>query len=135
MSNPEGQRAGWEEFGRVAEDFARRVADDAVRFARNIEQHAGQFARDVARDWSGAWQAAGRAGDVRQVLSDVFTRVDEVIGALFTDTSGGWMRVVANRDATCTGCGTMIAAGAGAHVRRTAAGARFRCLACGPDAS
>lgn len=140
----------WESVGRAAEHFARRMARDARTFAERIEEHAGEFARDVRREWAcgnhfrprrprdrSAPDVRGIFEDVRGILSDVAEGVDELIARLFPEGSedraseATWARVVANRDATCTGCRSAIAAGAEAHVRRHAGGAEFRCLACG----
>jgi hypothetical protein len=136
----------WDRVGRAAEVFARRMARDARTFAERIEEHAGDFARDVWREWPcgggrhrrhrdrerAAPDVRGIFEDVRGILSDVAEGVDELIARLFPEAAGEpWARVVANRDAVCGGCGSAIAAGAEAHVRRSAGGAQFRCLACG----
>jgi hypothetical protein len=140
---------GWERLGRAAEHFARRIARDARKFAEHVEEHTGELARDVAREWS-----CGRShrqhgderpqpdvrhifDDVRKILGDVIDGIDELVANAFPETSDDtWVRVVSNRDATCGRCGSAIAAGAEAHVRRTAAATEFRCATCGaPDPS
>jgi hypothetical protein len=135
----------WDRVGRAAEVFARRMARDARTFAERIEEHAGDFARDVWREWPCGRAARHRRHrersapdvravfeDVRGILSDVAEGVDELLARLFPEASDEpWARVVANRDAVCGGCGSAIAAGAEAHVRRAAGRAEFRCVGCG----
>jgi hypothetical protein len=135
----------WERVGRAAETFARRLARDARIFMERVEEHAGDFARDVRGEWScggAARHHRDRARsapdvravfeDVRGILSDVVEGVDELIARLFPQPADEpWTRVVANRDAVCGGCERPIAAGAEAHVRRVAGGTQFRCLVCG----
>jgi len=144
----------WERVGRAAERFARRMARDARTFAERLEEHAGEFARDVRREWPREWTCGGYRAhrrergpsaadvrgvfeDVRGILKDVADGVDELLAHLFPEATRTrpadepWTRVVANRDAACAGCGTAIAAGAEAYVRRGAGGTAFRCVACG----
>jgi hypothetical protein len=143
---------GWERISGAAQDFARRVARDAGKFAERIEEHASEFARDVSRDWQRAQRDYRRAArhasrratahdvrqvfeDVRTVLSDMLDGVDELIGQLFrAPTASGdsdWVRVVINREATCSSCARAIAPGEDGFVRRTASGTDFRCASCG----
>jgi len=134
---------GWERLGRAAEQFARRVAEDARKFAERIEEHASAFADDVAQEWWGRHERHHHGDrpapdvrrifeDVRSILADVIDGVDELIGRIFPAApEEPWARVVANRDVTCGSCGAAIAAGSEGWVRRTAAGADFRCLGCG----
>jgi len=133
---------GWAHIGRAAEEFARRVASDARRFAERIEEHAGEFAHDVARDWQRLGRECGAGGpgpdarrifdDVRSVLADVLEGVDELIGRVFhPEPDQDWTRVVHNRDVTCGGCGRATPAGTEGYVRRAAGGTEVRCLACG----
>jgi len=141
---------GWEHIGNAAEDFARRVARDASKFAARMEEHAGEFARDLSRDWRRAQRDYRRARDasapevrrifeeVRGVLADVLEGVDELIGRIFpqppaADTAtddGEWVRVLTNRAGTCQRCGRALTAGEEAFVRRAANGMEFQCLAC-----
>jgi len=136
--------------GRAASHFARRVARDARTFAAHLEEHVGDFARDVWREGACAWRGEDRGHgewrppdvrrifeDVRGVLTDVIDGIDELITSTFgTPSEEPWTRVVCNREASCGACGAALAAGGEAHVRRTARGTEFRCLACGaPPAS
>ena len=137
-------RDNWQHLGRAAEHFARRVARDARKFASRMEEHAGDFAGEVQREWRCGARTAkhampGSADDVRRVFEDirgVLAAVLEGVDELITDVfSGGaaepWTRVVSNRDATCAGCGRAVAAGAEAWVRRRPGGREFRCVECG----
>ena len=134
----------WDDFGRAAEQLARRVARDARRFAARLEDDVGEFAHDVRRRWRcGEWHARADWSrspedvrrvfqDVRSVLAGVLDGVDELIASVFSQPKDeGWARVVLNRDATCVGCGRAIGAGVEAFLRRSAAGKEFRCLECG----
>ena len=138
------ERGGWEHFGRAAEHLARRVAHDARRFAARVEEHVGEFARDVRHEWRcgqrTAWRGEGASADdvrrifadVRGVLSAVLDGVDEFISGVFHETTAtSWTRVVLNRDATCGRCARSIPAGHEAHVRGSAERREFRCLDCG----
>jgi hypothetical protein len=146
----------WEQIGRAAEHFARRVARDACRFAAHLERHAGEFADDVARDWGrfgrdyrrGCRHSSPRASqpevrrvfeDIRTVLTDVLEGVDELIDRVFAERTdpgehpgSDWTRVVTNRSGKCAACDRDILSGDEAFLRRTAAGMEFRCLACDP---
>jgi len=146
--------AGWEHIGRAAEHFARRVARDAGRFAERLQEHAGEFADDLSRDWRRARRAYRHScramyrdasppdvrrifEDIRGVLNDVLAGVDELIDRVFPETpesappDAEWLRVVTNREATCSACNRSIAAGDEAHVQRSAEGKKFRCADCG----
>ena len=146
------ERGSWEDFGRAAEQLARRVARDARRFAARLEDDVGAFAHDVRRQWRcGEWHTRGAGAhwarspedvqrvfqDVRSVLAGVLDGVDELIASVFQSAKGdeGWARVVLNREATCVACAKPIGAGAEAFLRRGAATKEFRCLECGapPD--
>ncbi|HYR96754.1 MAG TPA: hypothetical protein VEM57_08445 [Candidatus Binatus sp.] len=137
-------RGSWEHLGRAAEHLARRVARDARQFAARVEEHVGEFAGDVRREWRCGAAAAGprrsdSPGDIRRVFDDirgvlasVLEGVDELISDVF---SGGaeetWTRVVCNRDTACEGCGRTVPTGGEGYVRRKAGGRQFRCVACG----
>ena len=139
-------REDWQVLGRAAEHFARRVARDARRFAARMEEHVGEFAGDMRREWR-CGPGAGRHGqrrppteevrrvfeDIRGVLSAVLEGVDEIITDVFSGSGGeeSWTKVVCNHDATCESCARPIAAGSEAHVRGRASARRFRCLECG----
>ncbi len=134
----------WEHFGRAAERFARRVADDAKLFAERLEEHVGDLARDVRREWREARPQESASGDdvrrifddVRGIVRGVLDGVDDLLGGLFREEGEApWSRVVLNREATCAGCGAPLAAGAEGFVRRDAGGLRARCTACGPPAA
>jgi hypothetical protein len=136
---------GWENIGRAAEHFARRVAHDARRFAERIEAHVGEFAHDVRHQWRCGERFGGRrasADDVRRVFEDirgvlaaVLDGVDELITGVFHDEAEtSWTRVVFNREATCGGCARTIGAGSEGYVRRRAGGREVRCLECGAPA-
>jgi hypothetical protein len=144
------ERGSWDDLGRAAEDFARRVARDASRFAERIEEHAGVFARDLARDWRRArrrYRHACRYGaapdarrifdDIRTMLTDVLDGVDEFIERVFPGDAGdhGWVRVVANRDVACAACARTVHTGEDTYLHAAADGKEFRCLQCGPGAS
>ncbi|HZR81474.1 MAG TPA: hypothetical protein VFD92_10300 [Candidatus Binatia bacterium] len=170
MSNTESEHPfgrNWEQVGRAAEHFARRVARDAREFASRIEDHVGDFVRQMRDDrhdrGERPWRShrhrhhhrydpsfgARASADVKDVFEEVrgivgvvLDELDDLISAVFPDKreqrgerDDGWTRVVANRDATCGACGATVAAGSEAHVRRTAEGAQFRCLACGEPAA
>ena len=147
-------RAGWDDVGRAAEHFARRIARDAGRFAERIEEHAGEFARDVSRDWRRArrhaWHGCRQAtpagapevrrvfDDIRTVLADVLDGFDELIDQVFPEPERGgtssrpeWVQVVVNRAATCAACQASIAAGDEAYAHRGEQGTEFRCAPCG----
>jgi hypothetical protein len=150
--NSQDAMNGWEEIGRAAQDFARRVARDAGRFAERIEEHTGEFVRDLSRDWRRARRHARPCHrheqrqaappdvrqvfeDIRGVIADVLDGIDELIERVFPETGASaetvWTRVVANRESTCSGCGAAIAAGAAAFVRRADQGIELRCATCG----
>jgi hypothetical protein len=137
-------RESWEHVGRAAERFARRVARDAHRFARNVEEHVGELAHEMRREWRcgrGATASGTRRPDadvrrvfedVRGVLAAILDGIDELVTDLWSGgAERGWSRVVCNRDATCGGCARPLAAGAEAWVRRRPGGLEFRCLECG----
>ncbi len=150
-SYEEGTDGGGEPLGRAAERLARRIARDARHFAERVEEHVGEFASDVRREWRG-WSAdaescrgartsaddvagdVGRIfGDVRDVLAAVLDGVDEFIGRVFQGEPGTtWTRVVLNRDVACGGCAKAVPAGQEAFAR--ADGREFRCVDCGPRA-
>jgi hypothetical protein len=132
----------WEHFGHAAERFARRVAEDAKLFAERVEEHVGDFARDMRREWRQT-ESTDSAEDIRRIFDEVrgvvrsvLDGVDELVSGLFNRDSGqesskDWSKVVLNRDATCAGCSRDLTAGAEAWVRHTAGGAQFRCGDCG----
>jgi hypothetical protein len=140
-------RRDWDDVGRAAEDFARRLARDARRFADRLAGHASEFARDMG--WQRPWRhegacRPGTASDVRGilegvrgVLGEVLDGVDELIGRIFPEPPApgpaGWVRVTSNHQVTCVACGRPIGAGEECHLRRRADGRDFRCLACGPE--
>ncbi len=131
-------REGWEHFGRAAEHFAHRVAGDARHFAERVEEHVGDLARDLEREWRGRGHR-GSAEEVRRVfeevrgvLAAVIEGVDDLVTDLFSPQGEeGWTRIVCNREATCAGCGRTIAAGAEANVRGRGPARELRCLECG----
>ena len=138
----------WQHIGRAAEDFARRVARDARRFAERVEAHVGEFAHDVRHEWHCGHRTErrrdqGSAEDVRRVfqeirgvLAAVLDGVDEFVTRAFQEeTEPAWARVVCNHDVSCGKCGRPIAAGQEAHVRATAEHREFRCLDCGAPAA
>ena len=128
----------WEHFGHAAERFARRVAEDAKLFAERVEEHVGDFARDMRREWRHT-ESTDSAEDIRRIFDEVrgvvrsvLDGVDELVSGLFNkDAPGEWSKVVLNRDATCGGCSRNLATGAEAWVRHMAGGAQFRCGDCG----
>jgi len=128
---------GWDRFGRSAERFARRVAREAERFASRVEEHVSEFARDTRHAWRPA--GPGSADQVRRVFEEVrgiiaavLDGIDELITDVFQkDADEPWARVVCNHEAHCETCGTTLAAGAEAWVRKRPEGPVFRCLACG----
>ena len=82
---------GWEEIGRAAQDFARRVARDAGRFAERIEEHTGEFVRDLSRDWRRARRHVHQCHhthqrtappDVRRVFEDVRGVIADVLDGI-----------------------------------------------------
>jgi hypothetical protein len=136
-------RGGFDDLGRAAERFARRVARDASKFAERLSEHAGEFAHDAARDWR-RWSRAADCGpttgadarrvfeDIRGVLNDLAEGVDELIERVFREPAETtWTRVVANRPATCGACAREVGAGEEIWVRRAAGAREFRCVACG----
>jgi hypothetical protein len=150
-----GER-GWESVGRAAENLARRLARDASRFAERMAEHASEFASDVVREHHRTRRdlrhelrraAKHMSGndvrrvfeDIRSVVADVLDGVDELIERVFeggdetrdTAADAGWVHLVHNRDATCSGCGRPIRAGDDGWARRTAEGTDARCAACG----
>jgi hypothetical protein len=128
----------WEHFGHAAERFAKRVAEDAKLFAERVEEHVGDFARDMRREWRGT-ASTDSADDIRRIFDDVrgvvrnvLDGVDELMSGLFSkDAAGEWSKVVLNRDANCAGCARGLSAGAEAWSRHGAGGAEFRCGDCG----
>jgi hypothetical protein len=143
----EDLRGGWEHLGRAAEHLARRVARDARRFAARVEEHVGEFAGDLGREWRCGASARRHGGrdsaaevrrvfeDVRGVLAAVIQGVDELITDVFSGvTDEPWTRVVCNRDTTCDGCGRSVETGGEGWVRRRASGRQFRCAGCGVPA-
>ena len=100
----------WEHFGRAAEKFARRVSDDAKLFAERVEEHVGDLARDVRREWQSSSRpgAGGSNDDVRRIFDDVRGIVRGVLDGVDRSPDGivprGWRgRVVegrAEREAT-----------------------------------
>ncbi len=153
MKTADEQRDSWQQIGRAAEHFARRVARDAAHFATRVEEHVGALASEIGREWRGPGAApdkpaasAGPADDVRRVFEDVrgvlsavLEGVDELITTAFSPSPPAderWTRVTANRDGVCAGCQHPIAAGAEAFARRHAGSHELRCAACGvPDAN
>jgi predicted RNA-binding Zn-ribbon protein involved in translation (DUF1610 family) len=150
------ERQGWEDIGRAAEDFARRVARDASRFAERLQEHTTDFACDVRREWRRGHHrhhrrrdfACGRASaddvrrvfdDIRGVLAGVLDGIDELIGRVFPadgdEAEGGaaWERIVTNRDASCSACGRAIAVGEEVYARRSADVMEYRCPGCGAE--
>jgi hypothetical protein len=140
----------WEDIGRAAERFARRVARDAGKFAERLQEHAGDLADEVSRGWRrghgdrGRERACGHRRppdvrgmfeDVRGILGDIVEGMDELIGRVFPDrpeaAGGTWERRAVERDVTCGECGRTVTAGAEAYVRRTREGQAVRCLECG----
>jgi len=130
---------GWDQLGRAAEDFARRVADDARRFATRVEEHVEELAHDVRREWrcghgrDRAWSPEDVRRvftDVRNVLGAVLDGVDELIGGVL-HREAEWRRVVTNRAVTCAACRRTIGPGDEAYVHGVAAAREFRCVACG----
>ncbi len=145
-------RGDWDDVGRAAEDFARRIARDAGQFGERIATHASELARRMSREWRDARRhgAAWDGEDVRVVLkevramvTDVIDGVDELIdrvlgGGRDREARGGaneWVPVVANREATCGACGRRIGSGEECHLRRHADGREFRCAECGVPSS
>jgi len=148
MKTADEQLDSWQQIGRAAEHFARRVARDAAHFATRIEEHVGALASDIGREWRGPGPArdkgadsAGPADDVRRVFEDVrgvlsavLEGVDELITTAFAPSRSadeGWSRVIANRDGVCGGCQQPIAAGAEVFARRHAGSHELRCATCG----
>ena len=145
----------WEQVGRAAEDFARRVARDAGCFAERLQEHSSELAGDLSRGWRRsrrrhqrhrhqAQRCATSSDDVRRVfddvrglVADVLDGIDELITSVFQ--RGGdapaaeWARVVSNRDLECGACGRPLAVGEEILTRRAATGVEYRCLACEPQ--
>jgi len=142
------EHGSWDDFSRAAEQFARRVARDARRFATRLEEDVGEFAHDVRRHWHHCSDSSARSEryrspedvrrvfqDIRTVLTGVLDGVDELIASVFPQRADeGWTRVVLNRDASCAGCARAIAAGSEAFLRRSTGTKEFRCLECGAPA-
>ena len=140
---------------RAAEQFARRVARDAAKFAERMEEHAGDFARDVSRGRRramrachagpeaarGAWEPEVKRilESIRTLIADVLEGVDDLIETIFAAPAASpddtWVRLVLNREVTCTGCARTVAAGEEGHMRRNEAAMEFRCLECGEPAA
>jgi hypothetical protein len=152
------QHDSWQQIGRAAEQFARRVARDAADFATRVEEHVGVLASEIGREWRSAGCEAGSAAgagaestagakpestgatadvrrifeDVRGVLSAVLGGVDELITTAFTPSADEpWERVTANLAGVCAACARPIAVGAEAFARRRAGSHELRCAACG----
>lgn len=146
---------------RVARDasrFAERMEEHAGDFARDAGRDWRRARRDLRHGCGRAWRASEPEvrsifEDIRTVLADVLEGVDELIAGMFNEAAepgehqasgdappsagaeGGWVRIVHNRDAVCTGCTRTMAAGDEGFVRRTAEGVEFRCQACGVPSS
>jgi len=142
----------WEQVGRAAEDFARRVARDAGRFAERLQEHSSELAGDLSREWrrsrrrhhrhhDRARRCATSSDDVRRVfddvrglVADVLDGIDELITTVFQrggdEPAAEWARVVSNREVDCGACGLMLAVGEEILTRRAATGIEYRCLAC-----
>lgn len=152
MSHSEGPgstKNSWEEIGEAAEEFARRVARDAAKFAERLETHASELARDVSRDWhrgrrhrhhnachhhSAPSEVREVFEDVRGILGDVLDSVGSFIDRVFPDAGAGatadWTQVVANRAVSCVSCGSSVVVGDNVEARRGSEGMEFRCAAC-----
>ncbi len=153
------ERQGWEDIGRAAEDFARRVARDASRFAERLQEHSTDFAHDVRREWRRGRHrhhrrhdfacGHGSADDVRRVFDDirgvlagVLDGIDELIERAFPAAAEKeeappaptvWEQMVSNRDVTCNACGRAIAVGEDVHARRADDTMEYRCGSCGTE--
>lgn len=143
---------------RVARDatkFAERMEEHAGDFARDAARDWRRAERDLRRGCQRAWRVSEPEvrrvfEDVRTVIVDVLEGVDELIAGIFqeppradthasdpsatprADTADGWVRIVHNRDAVCSGCDRTIAAGDEGYVCHTDERVAFRCLDCGP---
>jgi hypothetical protein len=154
------ERQNWEDIGRAAETFARRVARDASRFAERLQEHTTDFAYDVRREWRrdrhrhrhhrrhgfacrqpSADDVRRVFNDVRGVLADVLDGIDELIERVFPagaeeeedEGREAWERMVSNRDVTCVACGRAIAVGDEVWARRAADVMEYRCMTCGTE--
>jgi hypothetical protein len=136
-------RESWESFGHAAEEFGRRVAKDARRFAERVEEHMGDFARDLEREWRNG-RPRGSADDVRRVFDEVggvvkavLEGVDELVTDLFSPTPESaapgerWTRTTAERDVQCEKCGKTVASGGEAYGRSRGRSRAYRCVDCG----
>jgi len=131
-------RDSWSHLAQAGEQFARRVAKDARKFAERVEVHVEELTEDLRREW-GAAEHGGAAPDVRRVVEElrgVVGSVLETVDDLVTDLFAGpdadkWSRRVCTRVTTCPACGRPVAAGAEAWIRGRGAGRELRCLDCG----
>lgn len=131
-------RDSWSHLAQVGEQFARRVAKDARKFAERVEVHVEELSADLRREW-GAAEERGAAPDVgrvveelRGVVGSVLETVDDFVTDLFAGPDADkWSRRACTRETTCPGCGRPIAAGAEAWVRGRGVNRGLRCLDCG----
>jgi len=140
MSDAEWEelRESWAHLAQAGEQFARRVAKDARKFAERVEVHVEELTEDLRREW-GAAEQRGAAPDVRRVVEElrgvvgtVLEKVDDVVSDLFVGSGAErWSRRVCTRETTCPGCGRTVAAGTEAWVHGRGAGRQLRCLDCG----
>src|SRR5207248_5753751 len=63
-------RDGWSHLAQAGEQFARRVAKDARKFAERVEGHVEELTADLRREWGAAEQRGG-APDVRRVVEEL----------------------------------------------------------------
>src|SRR5689334_18679086 len=122
-------RDSWSHLADAGEQFARRVAKDARKFAERVEVHVEELSADLRREWDAAGQR-GAAPDVRRVVEElrgvvgsVLGTVDDFVTDLFAAPDAeGWSRRACTRETTCSGCGRPVAPGAEAWVRGRGAG-------------
>ena len=105
----------------------RRIFEDVRGVLADIVDGVDEF---IARTFPDAAEASAEAAAPGEATAP--GKEEATAPGKDAETSGeSWIRVVANRDATCASCVRPIGAGDETYVRRVAGAPEFRCAACG----